>query len=254
MELASELRSALMARQSLLLLCAVGFVAALRVVDRRAAFLKGAPAAVVASLAPRISRAEEPAAAAEAYFSGGNVAFLQPWFEELRYRGVVAVDVGRFEDGTRALRVGYDPSRCSYKTLLGAYWRHVDPTAVAQFPKDDAERGADFRTAIFVKSDDERALAAESAERFAASGVFKKPFVVEIAGAAPFRPVPEDGQDLYRDTKAYETAVKRSGRAKFFADAYKPVTTTACQGRVCGYVYFPCGEENGCLPVVTGRW
>ena len=42
-------------------------------------------------------------------------------------------------------------------------------------------------------------------------------FLTEISDAQPFTPTPEDGQDLYTaDAKAYEKAIKKSGRAKFF--------------------------------------
>ena len=34
----------------------------------------------------------------EAVFSGGDVKFLQPWFDEIRYKGVIRVEVGRVDD------------------------------------------------------------------------------------------------------------------------------------------------------------
>ena len=53
--------------------------------------------------------------------------------------------------------------------------------------------------------------------------------------------------------------LKRSGRAKWFDDRYKPITTTECErqpegGTICGYVYFPCTNENGCQAVMQGTW
>ena len=45
-----------------------------------------------------------------------------------------------------------------------------------------------------------------------------------------------------------------SGRDKFFIEKFKPIKTTACEGNVCGYVYFPCTSENRCLDVMNGRW
>ena len=47
--------------------------------------------------------------------------------------------------------------------------------------------------------------------------------------------------------------------SKWFEEAFKPVTVTACQkqadsGTVCGYVYFPCSEENGCSAVTKGAF
>ena len=53
-------------------------------------------------------------------------------------------------------------------------------------------------------------------------------------------------------------AHKKTGRTKFFEEEYKPVTVTACQnngeGAVCGFVYFPCNEENGCTAVTKGEY
>ena len=283
------------------------------IVDRRALFQRcGAAAAIFA--APR-AHAAEPR---QAVFAGGSAAFLQPWFDEIKYKGVKGVEVGRLEDAaeTRALRVTYDPAKCSdapretrnasrrrgddgcargsrrhrgdesrargdptagtgargslastpwprrgatgagYKNLLGVYWRHVNPSAAAQFPADASETGPPFRTAIVVASDEERSQAAQSMRVMEKSGVYgTQPFLTEIVDAVPFRPVPEDGQDFYvTDPKAYEKTLKKTGRAAYFERSYKPITTTACESRTCGYVYFPCSEENGCVGVVSGNW
>ena len=87
-----------------------------------------------------------PAQAADeksAVFSGGAACYLQPFFDEIRYKGVTRTEVGRVDDAanTRALRVFYNPDKCSYKALLGVYWRHVDPTRATQFPLDASEEG-----------------------------------------------------------------------------------------------------------------
>ena len=71
---------------------------------------------------------------------------------------------------------------------------------------------------------------------------------------------PEVDQDWYiNEPKAYEQARKKTWRTKWFEDAFKPVTVTACQkndgeGAVCGFVYFPCSEENGCSAVTRGTF
>ena len=196
----------------------------------------------------------------EAVFSGGDVKFLQPWFDEIRYKGVIRVEVGRVDDDveTRSIRVAYDAARCSYKLLLGTFWRHVNPVSLDQFPTTAAEAGdRAFRTAIWVTNDEERRLALESKAILEKSGVYGKgtPFVTEILDAKPFRPVPEDGQDFYSSNeKLYEKLAKKSGREAFFEKTYRPITTTACESKTCGYVYFPCSGENGCVSVVSGAW
>ena len=194
-----------------------------------------------------------------AVFSGGAACYLQPFFDEIRYKGVTRTEVGRVDDAanTRALRVFYNPDKCSYKALLGVYWRHVDPTRPTQFPLDASEEGDAFRTVVWVADADERKLAEQSRKVMEAAEVYgkNKKFLTEIADARPFTPTPDDGQDLYTaDAKAYQKAIKKSGRAKFFEKTYEPITTTACEEKTCGYVYFPCSAENGCMGIVSGTW
>ena len=210
------------------------------------------PAALVV---PPTHAAEEKSAV----FSGGAACYLQPFFDEIRYKGVTRTEVGRIDDAanTRALRVFYNPDKCSYKALLGVYWRHVDPTRATQFPLDASEEGDAFRTVIWVSNDEERKLAEQSRKVMEAAEVYgkNKKFLTEILDEKPFTPTPEDGQDLYTaDAKAYQKAIKKSGRAKFFEKTYEPITTTACEEKTCGYVYFPCSAENGCMGIVSGQW
>ena len=95
---------------------------------------------------------------------------------------------------------------------------------------------------IWVADAEERKLAEQSRKVMEAAEVYGKnrKFLTEISDAQPFTPTPEDGQDLYTaDAKAYQKAIKKSGRAKFFEKTYEPITTTACEEKTCGYVYFP---------------
>ena len=85
-------------------------------------------------------------------------------------------EVGRVDDAanTRALRVFYNPDKCSYKALLGVYWRHVDPTRATQFPLDASEEGDAFRTVIWVADAEERKLAEQSRKVMEAAEVYGK--------------------------------------------------------------------------------
>ena len=56
-----------------------------------------------------------PAAAAElatAYFSAGDPRFMQPVFDEVKYKGVKKCEVGTLGD-VPAVRVSYDPAKVS---------------------------------------------------------------------------------------------------------------------------------------------
>ena len=225
-------------------------------VTARRRFLQGTASLLPAAMAPPPAHAADEKSAV---FSGGAACYLQPFFDEIRYKGVTRTEVGRVDDvaNTRALRVFYNPDKCSYKALLGVYWRHVDPTRATQFPLDASEEGDAFRTVIWGADSEERKLAEQSRKVMESAEVYGKnrKFLTEISDAQPFTPTPADGQDLYpADAKAYEKAIKKSGRAKFFEKTYEPVTTTACEERTCGYVYFPCSAENGCMGIVSGRW
>jgi peptide methionine sulfoxide reductase MsrA len=245
-----------MRRCRLLFAAVLGTAHAIRQITApRRRFLHSTAWLPAALIAPPAHAATEKSA----IFSGGAAPYLQPFFDEIRYKGVTRIEVGRVDDAanTRALRVFYNADKCSYKALLGVYWRHVDPTRNSQFPLDASEEGDAFRGVIWVSDAEERKLAEQSMTVMADSGVYGKNrrFLTEIAAVPSFTPVPEDGQNLYiEDAKAYEKVLKKSGRAKFFEQAYRPITTTACKEKTCGYVYFPCSDENGCTGVVSGMW
>lgn len=211
-----------------------------------------------------------PPALKSAVFSAGDARLLQPAFEDIRYKGITSIEVGRVADGTRAVRVTYDPKRCNYKALLGAYWRNIDPTDEdGQFDN----RGSAFRSVIWVSDEIERELASKSSKLMETSGVYGPtvergylkggvdgrrriiPFVTEISEGGTFSPTPEDGQDFYKlKPQEYKELRVKSGRERFFKDHYTPVNTTECIGSVCGFVYFPCTQENRCMDVTTGDW
>ena len=116
--------------------------------------------------------------------------------------------------------------------------------------------GDAFRTVVWVSNDEERKLAEQSRKVMEAAEVYgkNKKFLTEILDEKPFTPTPDDGQDLYTaDAKAYQKAIKKSGRAKFFEKTYEPITTTACEEKTCGYVYFPFVAASF-LGLRTRRW
>lgn len=92
-----------------------------------------------------------------------------------------------------AVRVVYDPSLVTYERLLELFWHNVDPT------QDDGQfcdRGAQYRTAVFVATDEERRLA--EASKAAAQARLGRPVVTEIRDAAPFWVAEDYHQDFYR--------------------------------------------------------
>lgn len=125
------------------------------------------------------------------------------------YREVSAGTTGHAE----AVRVTYDPGKVSYKTLLKIFWRHVDPTDLdGQF----ADRGSQYRTAIFYSDDNQKQLAEASKKTLDRSGRFDRPVVTEIVKLETFYPAESDHQDYYKKNPIrYKLYRHGSGRDQF---------------------------------------
>ena len=67
---------------------------------------------------------------------------------------------------TEIVRVVYNPEKCSLESLLAVFWQAHDPT---QGNRQGNDRGTQYRSAIYVNSDDELALARETARHYGAS-------------------------------------------------------------------------------------
>jgi peptide-methionine (S)-S-oxide reductase len=114
-------------------------------------------------------------------YTGGHVA-------NATYQQVSAGGTGHAE----AVEVVYDPAKVSYAKLLDWFWHHVDPLVKnRQF----CDVGDQYRTAIFVRNDEERRLAQESRDKVAAE--LKAPVYTEIAAAGPFYKAEDYHQDYY---------------------------------------------------------
>lgn len=134
-------------------------------------------------------------------FTGGSVA-------NPSYKQVTGGGTGHYE----AVKIEYDASRVSARSLYDSFFRSIDPT-------DDGgqfcDRGASYRTAIFVDSADERA-AAEAAKAAAEQALGQK-IVTPILNAGAFYAADGYHQDYYQSD---ERIVTRFGLLKK-SDAYK---------------------------------
>ncbi|EKO39245.1 MAG: methionine-R-sulfoxide reductase/methionine-S-sulfoxide reductase [Solidesulfovibrio magneticus str. Maddingley MBC34] len=127
------------------------------------------------------------------------------------YEQVSSGRTGHYE----AVEVRFDPAKVSYRQVLDAFLHHIDPTdAGGQF----ADRGRQYRPAIFVHDEAQRAEARAALADLAASGRFTRPIVVDILPVGPFTPAEAYHQDYWRTHagpyKAYRTG---SGRDQFLA-------------------------------------
>ena len=167
-----------------------------------------------------------------ATFAGGCFWCMEPPFEKLD--GVAAVISG-YTGGERknptyeqvssgrtghaeAIQISYDPTVVDYATLVETFWRQIDPTdAGGQF----ADRGTQYRTAIFYHDDSQREIAERSKEALAASGRFDEPIVTPIEPARPFYPAEEYHQDFYKkDPGRYKSYRWNSGRGPYLQQVW----------------------------------
>ncbi len=125
------------------------------------------------------------------------------------YKEVSAGKTGHYE----AVQILYDPSKVSYSLILEIFWRQINPTDDGgQF----ADRGPQYKTAIFFHSEEQRKLAEQSKESFSNSGRYDKPIVTEILPAPHFFIAEEYHQDYYKKNPIrYKLYRYGSGRDRY---------------------------------------
>jgi peptide methionine sulfoxide reductase msrA/msrB len=140
-------------------------------------------------------------------YTGGHKE--NPSYEEVSY-----AKTGHLE----AVEVIFDPLRVSYQELLDLFWRHIDPTDNGgQF----ADRGPQYRTAIFYHNEEQRRLAERSKEELERAGIFKEPIVTEIREAVAFHKAEEYHQDYYKSCPLrYKSYKEGSGRSGFLSKVW----------------------------------
>lgn len=106
-----------------------------------------------------------------------DVGYTGGWLENPRYEDTHDSRSGHAE----AVRIEFDPSVLSYESLLEDwFFRLHDPTTLNRQGNDV---GTQYRSAIFVASPEQRAIAERVIARVNASGRWKKPVVTTIEEA-----------------------------------------------------------------------
>lgn len=125
------------------------------------------------------------------------------------YREVSMGDTGHYE----AVQILYNPDEISYEKLLEVFWMQIDPTDPAgQF----ADKGKQYRTAIFYHDAVQKELAEKSIESLQHSGKFSKPVMTKVLPALEFYPAEDYHQDYYkRNPEHYDSYKRGSGRKAF---------------------------------------
>ncbi len=117
-------------------------------------------------------------------YTGGHVE--NPSYEQVS---------GKHTGHAEAVEVVFDPQKVSYSQLVEFFWRSIDPTTKDQ---QFCDVGSPYRTAIFVRGPEQRAVAETSLAALQKSKPFEAPIVTEITDAGPFYPAEDYHQDYYR--------------------------------------------------------
>jgi peptide-methionine (S)-S-oxide reductase len=144
----------------------------------------------------------------KAIFGAGCFWCVEAVFQELK--GVESVESGymgghienpsyqQVSTGTsghaEVAKIEFDPSIISFKELLEVFWKTHDPTTLNQ---QGADRGPQYRSAIFYLDNEQKELAETYKNRLSESGAFSNPIVTEITEASTYYPAEKYHQDYY---------------------------------------------------------
>lgn len=121
------------------------------------------------------------------------VGYLGGTLADPTYRDVSSGRTGHAE----VVQVEYDPGEVSYDKLLEVFWQNHDPTTLN---RQGPDVGAQYRSAIFYHTPEQKRAAEESKARLGASGRFRRPVVTEITEASTFYPA-EDYHQRYLEKR-----------------------------------------------------
>lgn len=140
-------------------------------------------------------------------YAGGDKE--NPTYEEVSGGGTGHLEV---------VQVLYDPQKVTYKDLVDHFLRHIDPTdSGGQF----ADRGDQYRTAIFYNNETEQKIALDVIKAFNVSGRFDRPIVTELLPLKVFYPAEEYHQDYYLKNPSQYTRYRiGSGRDTFLKQVW----------------------------------
>ena len=134
-----------------------------------------------------------------ATLAGGCFWGVQELTRELP--GVIATTVGaptydHVKKGStghaEAVKIVFDPSTIAYEEILRFFFRMHDPT---QRNRQMNDVGTQYRSAIFVHSEEQRATAERVKGEVGASGKWPRPIATEIVPAAAWY----DAEDYHQD-------------------------------------------------------
>ncbi len=120
---------------------------------------------------------------AESGYIGGKV-------KNPSYKQVSAGGTGH----TEAVQIIFDDQKVSYSDLVEYFWKTIDPTdGGGQF----CDRGQQYRSEIFYKTEEQRGIAEASKSALSSSGLLKAPLATQLTPSSRFYPAEDYHQDYY---------------------------------------------------------
>ncbi len=170
-------------------------------------------------------------------YTGGHVP--NPTYEQ-----VCSGKTGHFE----AVQIEYDPKIISFEDLLDVFWMQIDPTdSSGQF----ADKGSQYKTAIFYNTEQEKKLAEKSKQEMEESGRFGGSIATRILPAKKFFVAEEYHQDYYlKNPNKYQLYRVGSGRETYLQRTWTSKPNRARKGlkqHLTPHQYWVT-QENGTEP------
>ena len=144
-----------------------------------------------------------------ATLGGGCFWCLEAVFDDLK--GVQSVESGymggHLTDPTYAdvcgggtghaevVQIGFDPAVVSFREILEVFFVIHDPTTLNRQGND---AGAQYRSAVFYHSPEQKATAEQVIARLAAAGLWDRPIVTEVTAASRFYSAEGEHQEYYQ--------------------------------------------------------
>ncbi len=112
------------------------------------------------------------------------------------------------------IRVEFDPAIITYAEILEIFFATHDPTTLN---KQGADRGTQYRSAIFVHSPNQREVASNTIVKLNAEKIWSSPIVSEVTNAPIFYPAEEYHQEFFKrnPNQGYCMAVVSPKLSKF---------------------------------------
>ena len=92
------------------------------------------------------------------------------------------------------VQVTFDPGQISFKDILHVFFTIHDPTTLN---RQGADTGAQYRSAVFFHSPEQKAAAEEVIRELVSAGVWDKPIVTELAPFGAFYSAEDYHQEYY---------------------------------------------------------